>query len=83
MHHSDYIDNFMKEFNWQVEEKGTPTKLQINLCNKVSKELFCQEPKSIQESLHQENQVMHDELTAEYNAALKSAPPVDQEGQDE
>jgi len=30
--------------------------------------------------LHQENQEVHDELTAEYNTALKGAPPVDEKG---
>jgi len=82
MNHPDYIDKFTTEFDRQVEEKETPAILQLDLRNKVAKELFHQEPEDVQQSLHQENQEAHDELTAEYNAALKGAPPVDQEGQD-
>jgi hypothetical protein len=83
MHHPNYIEKFTVEFDHQVEDKGMPATLQLNLRNKVAQELFCQELQVIQESLCQENQDAHDELTAEYGAALKGAPPVDQEGQDQ
>ena len=82
MQHSDYINKFTPEFERQVEEKETPAALQLDLRNKVAKELFDQEPEMVQESLRRENQDSHDELIAAYNAALKGAPLVDQEGQD-
>jgi hypothetical protein len=82
MRHPNHIDKFTEEFERQVEEKETPAALQIDLRSKVAKQFFVQEPESVQQSLRQENQGVHNELTAEYNAALMGAPSVDQAGQD-
>ena len=82
MQHSNYINKFTAKFKCQVEEKEIPAALQLDLQNKVTKELFDQEPGMVQESLCHENQDSHNELTATYNTVLKDAPPIDQEGQD-
>jgi len=82
LNHPMYIDKFTKEDECQVEDRGTPTALQLNFCNKIIKDLLSEKPENIQEAMHQENQEAHNELTADYAATLKGAPPVDQEGQD-
>jgi hypothetical protein len=82
MRHLNHINKFTEECEHQVEENETPAALQINLRNKVVKQFFVQEPESVQQSLRQENQEVHNELMAEYNTALKGTPSVDQVGQD-